>query len=139
MEHFIVLFFFDFLAAMVDMKDEYVFLPRNVAELRRMSKYYDKVGLPGCCGSMDVVHIKWLSCPTRDHNRLKGKEGYSTLAFQCITDYNRRVIGIYRPKFGTGNDKEIVKVDPNVYLIRHGWYKDILWKYYTYDGRVEKE
>ena len=133
------LFFFDFLAAMVDMKDEYVFLPRNVTELHRMSKYYDEVGLPGCCGSMDVVHVKWSSCPTGDHNRVKGKAGYPTLAFQCITDYNRRVIGIYGPQFGTRNDKEIVKVDPNVYHIRHGWYKDVSWKYYTYDGRVEKE
>ena len=133
------LFFFDFLAAMVDMKDEYVFLPRNVTELHRMSKYYDEVGLPGCCGSMDVVHVKWSSCPTGDHNRAKGKAGYPTLAFQCITDFNRRVIGIYGPQFGTRNDKEIVKVDPNVYRIRHGWYKDVSWNYYTYNGRVAKE
>jgi hypothetical protein len=133
------LFFFDFLAAMVDMKDEYVFLPRNVTELHRISKYYDEVGLPGCCGSMDVVHIKWSSCPTMDHNRAKGKAGYPTLAFQCITDFNRRVIGIYGPQFGTRNDKEIVKVDPNVYRIRHGWYKDVSWNYYTYNGRVAKE
>ena len=104
-----------------------------------MSKYYDDVGLPGCCGSMDVVHVKWSSCPTGDHNRAKGKAGYPTLAFQCITDYNRRIIGIYGPQFGTRNDKEIVKVDPNVHRIRHGWYKDVSWKYYTYDGRVEKE
>jgi len=133
------LFFFDFLAVMIDMKDEYVFLPRNVTELRRVSKYYDEVGLPGCCGSMDVVHVKWSSCPTRDHNRAKGKVGYPTLAFQCITDYNRRVIGIFSPQFGTRNDKEIVKVDLNVYHIRHGWYKDVSWNYYTSDGRVEKE
>jgi len=32
-----------------------------------------------------------------------------------------------------------VKVDKNVYPIWHGWYKDVLWKYYTYYGRVEKE
>ena len=75
------LFFFDFLAAMVGMKDEYVFLPRNIVELRRMSKYYNDVGLPGCCGSMDIVHVKWLSCPTGDHNRAKGKVGYPTHAF----------------------------------------------------------
>ncbi len=30
------LFFFDFLTVMVDMKDEYGFLPCNIAELRRM-------------------------------------------------------------------------------------------------------
>jgi hypothetical protein len=81
---------------MVEMKDEYIFLPRKIAELHRTSKEcYEEVGLPGCCGSMDVVHIKWSSCPTGDHNWAKSKVGYSTLAFQCITDFNRRVIGIY--------------------------------------------
>ncbi len=87
-------FFSNFLDAMVEMKDEYIYLPRNVVELHRTSKCYKEVGLPGCCGSMDIVHIKWSSCPTGDHNRAKGKADYPTLAFQCITDYNRRVIGI---------------------------------------------
>ena len=133
------LFFSVFLDAMVEMKDEYVYLPRNVVELRRVSKCYEEVGLPGCCGSMDVVHVKWSMCPTGDHNRAKGKAGYPTLAFQCITDYNRRVIGIYGPQFGTRNDKEIVKVDPNVHRICTGWFKDVSWRYYTSEGRVRKE
>jgi len=133
------LFFAVFLDAMVEMKDEYIYLPRNVVELRRVSKCYEEVGLPGCCGSMDVVHVKWSMCPTGDHNRAKGKVGYPTLAFQCITDYNHRVIGIYGPQFGTRNDKEIVKVDPNVHHIRTGWFKDVLWRYYTSEGRVQKE
>jgi hypothetical protein len=59
-------FFFIFTNAIVDMKDDYVYLPRNLTELKRLSRDYDKVGLPGCCGSMDVVHVKWLSCPTGD-------------------------------------------------------------------------
>ena len=133
------LFFFEFVNAMVEMKDEYIFLPQNIAELRRTSKCYEEVGLPGCCGSMDVVHVKWSSCPTGDHNRAKGKAGFPTLAFQCITDFNRRVIGIFGPQFGTRNDKEIVKVDPNVHRIRTGWFKDVLWSYYTSAGRIEKE
>ena len=128
-----------FLAVMMDMKDEYVYLPCNIMELSQRSKCYGKVGLPGCCGSIDVVHIKWSSCPTGDHNCSKGKAGYPSLAFQCITDYNRRVIGIYGLQFGTCNNKEIVKVDPNVYPIWTRWYKDVSWKYYTSDGRVQKE
>ena len=132
-------FFSDFLDAMVKMKDEYIYLPRNVVELRRTNKCYKEAGLPGCCGSMDVEHVNWSSCPTGDHNRAKGKAGYPTIAFQCITDYNCRVVGIYGPQFGTRNDKEIVKVDPNVYRIQTGWFKDVSWKYYTANGSVEKE
>ncbi len=94
-------FFLVLIGAMVEMKEEYIFLPRNVTELRQINKYYDNVGLPGCCGLMDVVYVKWSSCLTGDHNRAKGKAGYPTLAFQCITDFNRRVIGMYGPNFST--------------------------------------
>jgi hypothetical protein len=85
---------------------------------------------------MDVVHIKWATCPAGDHNRVKGKEGYSTLGFYCITDYNRRIIAIYGPQFGTRNDKDIVKHDPNVVEICDGWLGGCRWKYYAKDGRV---
>jgi hypothetical protein len=111
------LFFFVFIGAMVDMKEEYIFLHWNIAELQRRNKYYDDVGLSGCCGLMDVVHVKWSSCQTGDHNCAKGKADYPTLAFQCITNFNCRVVGIYGPQFGTPKDKEIVKVDPNVHRI----------------------
>ncbi len=33
------------------MKEEKVYLPWNITELKRLSLDYDKVGLPGCCGS----------------------------------------------------------------------------------------
>ena len=133
------LFFDTFLHAMHEMRDEIIFMPTNITELGKVSKYYEESGLPGCCGSMDVVHVKWSSCPTGDHNRAKGKGGYPSLAFQCITDFNRRILAVYGPQFGTRNDKEIVKDDPNVHFVRSGWYKDILWNYYTAEGRVEQD
>jgi len=132
-------FFMIFLDAIVEMKDEFVYLPRNMTELRSLTSDYDEVGLPGCCGSMDVVHVKWSQCPTGDHNRAKGKAGYPTLGFECITNYRRRIIGIFGPQFGTRNDKEIVKVDENVHIIRTGWYKDVKWSYYNEDGDVCEE
>ena len=111
------LFFDTFLHAIHEMREEFIFMPSNIMELRRVSKYYEESGLPGCCGSMDVVHVKWSSCPTGDHNRAKGKGGYPSLAFQCITDFNRRILAVYGPQFGTRNDKEIVKDDPNAHLV----------------------
>jgi hypothetical protein len=120
------------------MREEHIFMPTNITELRRVAKYYEEAGLPGCCRSMDVVHVKWTSCPTDDHNRAKGKGGYPSLAFQCITDFNRRILAIYGPQFGTRNNKEIIKDDPNVHFVRTGWYNDVLWNYYTAEGRVEQ-
>ena len=124
-------FFFAFLDAMVDMKDEYIFLPPNVTALNRVMQAYSNLGLPGACGSMDVVHIKWSACPAGDHNRAKGKEGYPTIAFQCITDNTRRFLSVYGPQFGTRNDKEIVKLDPFIRKIRSGWYSKVWWRYFA--------
>ena len=69
---------------MVDMKDEFIYLPRNVGEMNRLERDYREVGLPGACGSVDIVHIKWGCCPTGDINRAKGKKGYPTLRISVL-------------------------------------------------------
>ena len=43
---------------MVDMKDEFIYLPHNVGEMNRLEHDYHEVGLLSACGSVDVVHIK---------------------------------------------------------------------------------
>ena len=131
--------FFEFLDALVDMKDEYISLPENVAALTFVMKCYESVGLPGACGSMDLVHVKWSNCPAGDYNRVKGKEEYPSIAFQCITNYNHCILAIYGPQFGTRNDKEILKLDPNVKKIRFGWFSKIWWHCYTEAGQVSRE
>jgi hypothetical protein len=128
--------FLRFIDAMVDMKDDFIYLPRNVGEMNRLERDYREVGLPGACGSVDVVHIKWGCCPTGDINRAKGKEGYPTFAYQCITDFNRRIIGIYGPTFGSLNDKDIVKTDPNVKKVGQGFMSRCYWQYYDKDRTV---
>ena len=100
------------------MKEEYIYMPRTITELHQVSLYYSDVGLPGCCGSMDVVHIKWGNCPSGDYNRAKGKETFPSLGFQCLTDFNCRILSIYGPHFGTWNDMDIVKTDTNVDIVR---------------------
>jgi hypothetical protein len=102
-------FFFKFLGAMYDMRDDHIKLHTNVAELDSVTRYYKFVGLPGCVGLMDVLHIKWNNCPTGDHNRAKGKEAYPSLGFQCITNYNSCILGIFGPMFGAQNDKKLIK------------------------------
>ena len=102
-----------------------------------MNEDYNATGLPGCVGSMDVVHVKWSQCPTGNHNRAKGKEGYPTLGFQCITDFNRRVMTIYGPQFGSRNDKDIVKHDDNVRAIRQNrLFANATWQYYDCEENV---
>jgi hypothetical protein len=88
-------------------------MPLDTVVLNCFTKFYEAVYLPGCCGLMDVVHVMWLACPIGEYNCAKGREGYPTLAFQCITDYNCRIIAIYGPHFGTRNDKDIIGTNPN--------------------------
>jgi hypothetical protein len=124
----------------VEMKDEYIYIPRNIIELQRVSRDYNAAGLPGCVGSMDVVHVKWANCLTGNHNRAKGKEVYPTLAFQYLTDFNRRVMAIYGPQFGSCNDKDIVKHNDNVRAIRFNWlFTNSIWKYFDADGNIKSE
>ena len=69
--------FLQIFESLVDMKDEYIYLPRNLTKLKSVNKDYNAAGLPSCVGSMDVVHVKWSHCPTGDHNCAKGKEWVS--------------------------------------------------------------
>ena len=77
----------------MDMRNEFIKLLEDIQELSNVTCYYKAEGLPGGCGSMDVVHVKWSNCPSCDLNCAKGKEGYPTLAFQCITDFNCCILG----------------------------------------------
>ena len=79
------LFFEIFLNAMMDMCDEFISMPKNATELLPITRYYENVGLPGCCGSIDVVHVHWSQCPAGDLNGAKGKETFPSLAFECVT------------------------------------------------------
>jgi hypothetical protein len=94
-------FFLAFLDAIVDMKDEYIFLPANVGSLTCVMNFNESIGLLGACRLIDVVHVKWSKCPLGNYNRAKGKEGYPTMVFQVITDYNRRILVVNGPQFST--------------------------------------
>ena len=119
------------------MQDEYIYLPWNLTGLKSRNKDYNATGLPGCVSSMDVVHVKWSHCPNGDHYRANGKEGYPTLGFQCIMDFNRRVMVIYGPQFVSRNDKDIVKHDDNVCAIRQNrLFTNAAWQYYDCDKNV---
>jgi hypothetical protein len=82
------------------MRDNQIYMPRNQSKSTKVEECYNAVGLPGCCGSVDVVHVKWSNCPAGDFNCAKGKETFPSLGFQCITDFNRRILSVYGPHFG---------------------------------------
>ena len=62
--------------------------------------------------------MKWANFPAGDFNHAKGKETFPSLGFECITDFNCRVLSIYGPHFGSHNDMDIVQMDPNVCALK---------------------
>ena len=114
----------------------YIYLPKDENEVLKTMARYEEVELPGAIGSVDVVHVWWRSCPAGDFNHSKGKEGFPSLAFECISDYDRRINGVFGPQFGTQNDKHIVKLDPNIESIHHDFYSKVKWNYYNENGYI---
>ena len=112
-------------------------MPQNHSELTKVEACYNAVDLPGCCGSVDVVQVKWSNCPAGDFNHTKGKEIFPFLGFQCITDYNRRILSIYGPHFGSRNDMDIVKTDVHVHAMKKNHlHHQARWLHYGHDGHV---
>jgi len=82
------------------------------------------------------VHVKRANCPAGDFNRSKIKDSYPSLAFECITDYDRRILRVFGPQFGSNKDKHIVMIDDNKRLLNKDWLSQVEWKYYDQDGSV---
>ena len=132
------MFFQAFVQFLYNKRNDYIFLPRDDVELRAVMSRYEENGLPGAMGSVDVVHVKWSNCPKGDFNRAKGKESYPSLAFKCISDFDRRICHVHGPQFGTRNDKHIVKMDEGVISIGAD-YSDAEWKYFDERGNIVTE
>ena len=132
-------FFLTFVENMASISDEYVHMPQTPKDVSSTMKRYEEVGLPGAIGSIDVVHVKWSNCPAGNFNRSKGKESYPSLAFECVTDLDRRILGVFGPQFGSQNDKHIVKLDPNVRALSEGRFSEVEWQYYAEDGSIKTE
>eukprot|EP00956_Cyclotella_meneghiniana_P005219 scaffold6502_cov38-Cyclotella_meneghiniana.AAC.6 len=123
-----------FLERMFSVRDEYISLPPDLDELLKVMNVYKESGLPGCSGSIDVVHCKWSNCPAGDAVKATGKEGFPSLAFECVTDNRRRVLGVAPVQFGARNDQHIVRLDPTVKSIRKEWYQEVEWSYFDIEG-----
>jgi hypothetical protein len=85
--------------------------PPEGEKLNAVMKVYESMGLPGCIGSIDCVHIQWDKCPVKLHHLCFGKEKYPTLAYEVVVDHNRRIQACTRSFWGARNDKTIVKYD----------------------------
>ena len=94
--------------------------PTSVDEIKATTSVYAKLGLPGCLGSADCVHVRWDRCPASEFNSHKGKEGYPTLSYEVTVDHCKRIIASTEGHKGTRNDKTIVRYDGFITDIHEG-------------------
>jgi hypothetical protein len=116
------LFFKKFIDCMFSIREDFICYPTTQDDFDKVMDRYAYNYLPRCGGSVDVVHVKWSNCPTEDVNQAKGKEGYLSLAFDVVTGFDRQVLGVSIAHFGTRNDKQIVRSDETITLLKNSWY-----------------
>ena len=101
---------------------------------------YGRLGLPGCIGSTDCVHIRWERCHANQRSNHKGKEGYATLSYEVSVDHRKKIIAATIGHPGCRNDKTTVKFDGFVTAIHDGrLYSDVEFDLKKNDGTTVKE
>ena len=107
-------------------------------EIKHALGLYQTLGVPGCIGSIDVVHIPWERCPMSDRSFFVGKAGFPTIAFN-VTTVRGRITNVSAAHAGALNDKTAVRLDEYVMSVKNRkLYQDVEWDYYTLDGQVLK-
>jgi len=105
-------FFYEFIAWISEDKyDEEVYPPRNAEERDRIESCYASVGLPGCIGSTDGVHIPSKAIP-KEHRQAAMKAGGKTsYVVNVIVDMNYVIQSASKPYYGATNDLVALESD----------------------------
>jgi len=121
--------------ARIELYPAHVRMPSTLAELMEIEAAYAAIGIPGACGSMDVVHIPLGACPHGLVNVCTGKEGYATLGYNVICDHTGRALALMPGAYGTIKDKTIVRSDEAVEKVRSDkLFTEYQYQVYRHDG-----
>ena len=123
-------FFLDWIDKMSLLKEDFIYMPRNRDEYNFVVDEYAKMGLPGCVGSIDCVHIGWDMCPIQHKNMYTGKEGYPSIAYEVICTSRKFIQSVSCGHPGSRNDKHIARTDTAVMelLQGNGWLHSQSWE-----------
>ena len=114
--------------------------PATPEEIKHTTGVYARMGLPGCIGSMDCVHIRWEHCLAGGRSGHKGKEGYPTLSYEVTVDHSKRIMAVTQGHPGARNDKTIVKFDCFVTSLHDGkLYNDVTFDLLDKDGVAKQQ
>ena len=119
---------------MTNKYEEHVFAPKNVDELHDVCEEYEYAGFPGCCGSVDGVHIPWYGFKAGARAEYVGKEKHPTLVFGVTVDHRYRIMHVTSAHPGATNDKFVIRGDDfHTRLMHTSLFKD--FTYHLLDTR----
>ncbi len=126
-------FWYKFLPWMMENKyEEHVFAPKSVDELHDICQEYEYAGFPGCCGSVDGVHVPWYGFKAGARAEYVGKEKHLTLVFGVTVDHRYRIMHVTEAHAGATNDKFVIRGDEFHTRIMHTeLYKDYKFDLFT--------
>jgi Plant transposon protein len=114
--------------------------PDTPEEIERAMGVFTKLGLPGCIGSADCVHIRWERCPAGSRSTHKGKEGFPTLSYEVTVDHTKKIIAATEGHPGARNDKTIVEFDGFLTKLHNGeLYADVPFDIINNQGNIKRE
>jgi len=102
--------------------------PPTGIEIDKILGVYEQLGLPGCVGSVDAVHIPWLRCPAAMASAFRGKEGFPTTAYNVVADHEHFIWSSSVGHPGARNDKSMQLFHDYLQKIKN----DPLWTNHPY-------
>ena len=108
--------------------------PDSPDYLRQVMEIYQRIGLPGCCGSLDATRISWGMCPKEIRFDCIGKESHPCLVFMALVDHSRRVQYVSGYYLGANNDLTLCHNDPFLQRVQHGFLDEIQFEIYDHRG-----
>ena len=63
---------------------DFIDMPSDDDQYSFVVNEYHDMGLSGCVGSADCVHIGWDQCPSQYFQMYTGKEGFPSIAYEVI-------------------------------------------------------
>ena len=123
-------FFLKWIFNMASIKERYIYMPLDDASYQKVVGEYTARGFPGCVGSVDCVHIGWDRCPVQYTNMYKGKEGYTSIAYEVICTCRKFIQSVSVGHPGTRNEKHISRTDDSVtdLLVPNLWLSSKTWQ-----------
>ncbi len=121
---------------------EFVNFPSG-EDLKHSMHIYERLGLPGCVGSIDGTKIRWDKCPKEMRNACIGKEKEPTLGFQCVVNHMRKIYHISNYFVGSATDISMCYWDPVTKRLLTGEFeaisetlKDYTFSTYDLEGKA---